>query len=77
MQALTGKVAVIRGGNSGIGLAGAKRFVAEGALVFITGRQQAKLDKVLGSNQKRSRRAGLNRSQYLPIACVLSAHYVP
>jgi NAD(P)-dependent dehydrogenase (short-subunit alcohol dehydrogenase family) len=41
---LEGKVAVITGGNSGIGLATAKRFVAEGAYVFITGRREAELD---------------------------------
>ena len=45
MIALQGKVAVITGGNSGIGLATAKRFVEEGAYVFITGRRQAELDK--------------------------------
>jgi NAD(P)-dependent dehydrogenase (short-subunit alcohol dehydrogenase family) len=45
MGALDGKVAVITGGNSGIGLATAKRFVKEGAYVFITGRRQAELDK--------------------------------
>ena len=42
---LEGKVAVVTGGNSGIGLATAQRFVAEGAFVFITGRRQAELDK--------------------------------
>ena len=47
MAALTGKVAVITGGNSGIGLATAKRFVAEGAYVFITGRRQSELDKAV------------------------------
>jgi len=44
MSKLVGKVAVITGGSSGIGLATAKRFVAEGAKVAITGRNQAQLD---------------------------------
>ncbi len=45
MSKLKGKVAVITGGSSGIGLETAKRFVAEGAHVFITGRRQSELDK--------------------------------
>jgi NAD(P)-dependent dehydrogenase (short-subunit alcohol dehydrogenase family) len=45
MSKLKDKVAVIIGGSSGIGLATAQRFVAEGAYVFITGRRQAELDK--------------------------------
>jgi NAD(P)-dependent dehydrogenase (short-subunit alcohol dehydrogenase family) len=44
---LDGKIAVITGGNSGIGLATAHRFVQEGAFVFITGRRQDKLDKAV------------------------------
>jgi NAD(P)-dependent dehydrogenase (short-subunit alcohol dehydrogenase family) len=42
---LDAKVAVVTGGNSGIGLATAKRLAAEGAHVFITGRRQAELDR--------------------------------
>jgi NAD(P)-dependent dehydrogenase (short-subunit alcohol dehydrogenase family) len=44
MNRLEGKIAVITGGNSGIGLATAKRFVGEGAYVFITGRRQTELN---------------------------------
>ena len=44
---LEGKTAVITGGNSGIGLATAQRFVREGAFVFITGRRQSELDKAV------------------------------
>ena len=44
---LDGKIEVITGGNSGIGLATAQRFVQEGAYVFITGRRQDELDKAV------------------------------
>ncbi len=53
MKKLEGKVAVITGRNSGIGLATAQRFVSDGAYVFITGRRQSELDeavKQIGTN---------------------------
>jgi NAD(P)-dependent dehydrogenase (short-subunit alcohol dehydrogenase family) len=43
MDKLEGKIALITGGNSGIGLATAKQFVNEGAFVFITGRREPEL----------------------------------
>src|SRR5260370_13422397 len=43
MNKLQGKIALITGGSTGIGLATAKRFVTEGAYVFITGRREAEL----------------------------------
>jgi NAD(P)-dependent dehydrogenase (short-subunit alcohol dehydrogenase family) len=53
MGKLDGKIALITGGSSGIGLATAKQFVAEGAYVFITGRRDAELAaavKEIGKN---------------------------
>src|SRR5712671_6106352 len=53
MALLKGKTAVITGGTTGIGLATAKRFVQEGAYVFISGRRQTELDAAveeLGDN---------------------------
>lgn len=47
MNRLSGKTAVITGGGSGIGLGAAKRFVEEGAFVYIFGRRQAALDAAL------------------------------
>jgi NAD(P)-dependent dehydrogenase (short-subunit alcohol dehydrogenase family) len=53
MEKLEGQVAVITGGNSGIGLATAQQFVSDGAYVFVTGRRQTELDaavKQIGKN---------------------------
>jgi NAD(P)-dependent dehydrogenase (short-subunit alcohol dehydrogenase family) len=47
MAKLQGKVAIVTGGGTGQGLATARRFVDEGAFVYITGRRQAELDKAV------------------------------
>jgi NAD(P)-dependent dehydrogenase (short-subunit alcohol dehydrogenase family) len=46
---LTGRVALVTGGSTGIGLGIAKRFAQEGARVFITGRRQFQLDEAVAS----------------------------
>lgn len=48
-SALAGKIALVTGGTSGIGLATAKELMAQGAKVYITGRRQAELDNAVAS----------------------------
>ena len=66
---LAGKIAVVTGGTTGIGFASAKRFAAEGARVFITGRRQAEIDRAasaiggnaIGVQADSTKMADLNR----------------
>src|SRR5207249_9532799 len=58
MGKLDGKIALVTGGSSGIGLAAAKQFVGEGAYVFITGRREPELAsaiKEIGNKRHRCR----------------------
>src|SRR6201998_3108710 len=49
VRTLEGKIAVVTGGTTGIGLATARRFVGEGARVFVTGRRQPELGAVVAA----------------------------
>jgi NAD(P)-dependent dehydrogenase (short-subunit alcohol dehydrogenase family) len=81
MGKLEGKIALITGGNSGIGLATAKQFVNEGAYVFITGRRDPELAaavKEIGRNvtgvqgdvsNLRTNQAGEGQARYCVREC--------
>lgn len=59
---LEGKIALVTGGSTGIGLATARRFAAEGAYVYITGRRQAELTQRLPKSAMRLAYASIRRS---------------
>ena len=65
MGKLQGKLAVITGGSTGIGLATAKLFVREGAYVFITGRRQKELDEAVKALERTWRLPMTGQSQDL------------
>ena len=58
MEKLSGKIVLITGGNSGIGLGTAKRFVPEGAYVFITWGAQSKLNEAVKQGGSSGGKAG-------------------
>jgi NAD(P)-dependent dehydrogenase (short-subunit alcohol dehydrogenase family) len=66
MGALEGKAAVITGGGQGTGLATARRFVAEGVRVFITGRSQDRLDDAVAALGDNGRSANPSAKIYGP-----------
>lgn len=76
MGNLNGKVGVITGGNSGIGLAIAQRFVAQGAYVFITGRRKTELHKaedLIGKDVKTVQADAANLDDLDRVAAVVKA----
>ncbi|OBJ14254.1 SDR family oxidoreductase [Mycobacterium sp. 1245801.1] len=75
MGQLDGKTALVTGGTSGIGLATAQRFVDEGAYVFITGRDRARLDEAAASIGAHGVQSDISKPGDLDIlAAEISAH---
>ncbi|MCI2424072.1 glucose 1-dehydrogenase [Saccharopolyspora sp. K220] len=69
MCQLDGKVALVTGGSEGIGAAAARRFVLEGATVFVTGRRQAELDTTVKAINEQS-----DRGQAIAVRSDVSSH---
>ena len=74
MDRLKGKVAVITGGNSGVGEATAKLFAKEGAVVVITARREAALTKVAEEIKARRRRSFCCLHRYFQTGGSRTAH---
>ncbi|MEU2005041.1 SDR family oxidoreductase [Rhodococcus sp. NPDC019627] len=76
MSRLAGKTALITGGNSGIGFGTARRMVEEGAFVYITGRNQERLEEAisrLGSNARAHRADVTDRAAMVAVAEAIQA----
>src|ERR1700721_106432 len=76
MGKLQGKLAVVTGGTTGIGFATAKRFVDEGAYVFITGRRQTELDEAAKAKGKIDILvANAGTGEFAPLASLTEEHF--
>jgi NAD(P)-dependent dehydrogenase (short-subunit alcohol dehydrogenase family) len=76
MPRLTNKTVLITGGTSGIGFGTAKRMIEEGAFVYVTGRNQERLDTAvnrLGSNARGIQADATDRSSMLEVAATIKA----
>ena len=80
IQKLAGKIAVVTGATTGIGLAAAKAFAQEGATVYITGRRQAELDRLYALVQAEQGHldilyANAGGGNMLPLGSITEAHF--
>lgn len=76
MQSLKGRVALITGGSTGLGFGAAKKLIEEGAIVYITGRRQAELDRAvgeLGSSAAAIRADAASKADMLRVADTIKA----
>jgi NAD(P)-dependent dehydrogenase (short-subunit alcohol dehydrogenase family) len=76
MQPLKGRVALVTGGSTGLGFGAAKKLIEEGAVVYITGRRQAELDRAvgeLGSSATAIQADAANKADMLRVADTIKA----
>lgn len=71
MQSLKGRIALVKGGSTGLGFGVAKKLIGKGAVVSITGRRQAELDRAfgeLGSSATAIQADAANKADMLRVA---------